>query len=337
MEKIMLVNESGTISKELKSRMCTQEMLESELFRFWCKEINHEFRMHRKLWEYCFIAQALSERGFLTDGSRGLGFAVGQEPLPALFSKYGCKITATDLAFNQAREKGWVDSNQHASALEDLNKLNICPDKKFLENVTFQPVDMRRIPASLKGFDFVWSSCSLEHLGSISQGMRFITNSLRCLKPGGVAVHTTEFNCSSNETTIENGPSVIFRQKDFEIVANLLRFHGHEIEMDYSYGEKPFDLYVDKPPYLFDKHLKLELEGYTSTSFGLIIRKATHIDELNLIDHLETVLDEALKERDDLQVELNRVLSSRSYRVTAPMRAVFGRLRILRDRIMPKK
>ena len=48
----------------------------------------------------------------------------------------------------------------------------------------------------------LWSSCSLEHLGSISHGIEFILNSLKCLKQHGVAVHTTEFNLSSNEETL---------------------------------------------------------------------------------------------------------------------------------------
>ncbi len=334
MEELQPGSKLANFSQELKSCMCTQEMLESDLFRAWTQEIRHDFRMHRKIWEFCYIAQALFERGFIKAGSRGLGFAVGQEPLPALFAKNGCKIVATDLAIDQARDKGWVDSNQHASALDDLNRMKICPEDLFRENVSFQPVDMIKIPAELTGFDFIWSSCSLEHLGSIAQGICFINNSLRCLRPGGVAVHTTEFNCSSNETTIENGPSVLFRQKDFEIIADILRFQGHEIELDFSPGKKPLDLYVDKPPYTLDKHIKLEFEGYASTSFGLIIRKAAQTNPATYI--VETLLDLTTKERDGFQLELNRVLASRSQRIIAPMRAIWKWIRVWRNRITPK-
>ena len=41
---------------------------------------NHDF-VNRKFWEWCAIAQALEERNLLVSGSRGLGFAVGTEPL----------------------------------------------------------------------------------------------------------------------------------------------------------------------------------------------------------------------------------------------------------------
>jgi hypothetical protein len=40
--------------------------------------------MHRKLWEWCAIAQVLEERGMLTADRKGIGFAVGQEPLASL-------------------------------------------------------------------------------------------------------------------------------------------------------------------------------------------------------------------------------------------------------------
>lgn len=46
-------------------------------------------RLNRKIWEWCYVAEALSERGMLLPGRRGLGFAVGQEPLVALFASAG--------------------------------------------------------------------------------------------------------------------------------------------------------------------------------------------------------------------------------------------------------
>jgi hypothetical protein len=43
---------------------------------------------NRKAWEFVFIAQALHERGILAKGKKRLGFAVGKELLPSLFTKY---------------------------------------------------------------------------------------------------------------------------------------------------------------------------------------------------------------------------------------------------------
>lgn len=229
--------------------------------------------MHRKQWEFCYIAQALFERGLLRPGARGLGFAVGREPLPALFASYGCEIVASDWSEEAAREAGWVESNQHAGALEVLNERGLCPPEEFAQRVAFRVIDMNAIPDDLRDFDFLWSSCSLEHLGSIAKGERFIHEAMKCLRPGGVAVHTTEFNVSSNRFTLDNKPNVLFRQRDIERTARALTGAGHEIELDFTEGERPGDHVVDVPPYVGIPHLKLLLSHYVSTSIGLIIRK----------------------------------------------------------------
>ena len=183
----------------LTSMPCTQAQLESAVFRRWAAALGERpGHLHRKIWEWCFIAQALDERGLLAPGRRGLGFAVGQEPLSALFAAHGCTIVATDLGEEEAAKHGWVETGQHAAALDALNQRGLCPEARFHENVTFRVADMRALPTDLGHFDFVWSSCALEHLGSLEAGMHFIEASLALLKPGGVAVHTTEYNLTSN-------------------------------------------------------------------------------------------------------------------------------------------
>ncbi len=99
--------------------------------------------------------------------------------------------------------------------------------------------------------------------------------SLRCLKPGGLAVHTTEFNCQSNSETIERGKDVILRRCDFERLRDALAKEGHEIgEIDYALGDSEADRFVDEPPFKGASHLKLRIGGFSSTSFGMIIRKS---------------------------------------------------------------
>jgi hypothetical protein len=229
--------------------------------------------MHRKVWEYAFMAQALFERGMLGPQKRGLGFAVGQEPLSALYAAFGCEILATDLAPDHARTKAWSKSGQHANALHSLNQRGICNPELFAQNVQFRFVDMRYLPDDLGVFDFLWSSCSLEHLGHLKMGENFIYESLKYLRPGGVAVHTTEYNLSSNFFTPSRGYNVIYRKRDFERMAKKLRQQGHRIELDFRKGDLPLDKYVDKPPYSNTNHLTLLSQGYVATSFGLIIEK----------------------------------------------------------------
>jgi SAM-dependent methyltransferase len=248
--------------------------MESADFRRWCERLGHPFGLHRKFWEHCYIAQALHERGMLRPGRRGLGFGVGKEPLAACFASMGCRVVATDLAEDRAVATGWADGRQHANSLAALNEQGLCDPESFRELVSFRFVDMNAIPDDLRGFDFTWSSCSFEHVGSIDLGMRFVAEMLRRLRPGGVAVHTTEFNLSSDEETLSEGPTVLFRRRDILAMADRLAADGYRIDLDLDPGDGPADRVVDVPPYRHDPHLKLRLDRFVSTSIGLIIEKA---------------------------------------------------------------
>jgi 2-polyprenyl-3-methyl-5-hydroxy-6-metoxy-1,4-benzoquinol methylase len=256
----------------LKSRACTQEQFDTEEYRKWCVRMREQPYHHRKQWEFVYIAQSLLERGMLQPEKRGLGFGVGQEPLASLFASYGCYIVASDQAPAQAVSAGWVDSSQHADGLATLNSRGICEQGEFDRLVSFRVVDMNDVPDDLSNFDFVWSSCSLEHLGSITKGMQFIVRSMKCLKPGGVAVHTMEFNASSNWDTVRYGPTVLFRRRDIEKLSCALAKQGHATELNFDLGDGELDRYIDLPPYRASPHLKLKIGRFTSTSFGMIIQ-----------------------------------------------------------------
>ncbi len=261
----------------LSCQACTKAQLESPVFRHWASALREKpGGLNRKVWEWCFIVQALYERGKLDGGARGLGFAVGTEPLSSLFALRGCSIVASDIGLDIARDAGWVDTNQHALGLGQLNRKGLCPAREFEARVSFREVDMRAIPEDLRGFDFLWSSCALEHLGSLGHGMDFVVNAMNCLAPGGVAVHTTELNCESDEHTIETGGSVIYRKRDLLELATRLEREGYLVEpMNFDLGDSEADRHVDEPPYTA-LHLKLRIGPYASTSFGLIItRKAS--------------------------------------------------------------
>lgn len=256
----------------LKSCPCTYEQLSSEPFRNWCSLIKeHKDHIHRKIWEWCFIAQALFEQNLLQPGKKGLGFAVGQEPLVALFAKYGCKILATDIDTSKA--SNWITTGQHSGNLKNLNNRNICDQETFYKNVAFLPVDMNDIPKNLNDFDFCWSACAFEHLGSIQKGKDFIYNMINCLKLGGVAIHTTEYNVISDDKTIDNNCDVLYRRCDIEEIAKTLKAEGHHVELDFTLGSTEYDTYVDRLPYKHNPHLKFQYRNYISTSYGIIIMK----------------------------------------------------------------
>jgi hypothetical protein len=265
----------------LTSQMCRREQLDSPQFRSWAERMRPAWDLtdsglplfvHRKLWEWLFIVVALQERHFLHEGMRGLGFGVGQEPLASVFASLGCNIVATDMSHDTAATAGWTVENQFAGSLEPLNKHGLCDDSVFRRRVSYRTVDMNAIPDDLSGFDFIWSSCSFEHLGSIDHGLAFIKEQMKCLRRGGVAVHTTEYNVGSNRETIDNEATVLFRRRDFQRLARWLYSHGHRIRLDFRPGTLPDDQHVDAAPFS-SVHLRTAILGFTTTSFGLIVRK----------------------------------------------------------------
>lgn len=259
------------------SQLCTAKQVLTKPYRYWCDLILSPARFSRKQWEFVFIMQALQKAGKLQSGMKGLGFGCGREPLPGVFAKFGCTITATDLDPQAAQEQGWVETMQHAASLQELyiSCHRVLPKSIFFERVSFQSADMNQISVGLQGqYDFVWSACALEHLGSLQHGLEFIKNSLRCLKKGGVAVHTTEFNLSSNDATLETPGCSIYREKDIRQLINELQLDGYEVKpLNLNTGGSPVDNFIDAPPYGLSPHLKLELANYVVTSIGLIITK----------------------------------------------------------------
>jgi 2-polyprenyl-3-methyl-5-hydroxy-6-metoxy-1,4-benzoquinol methylase len=137
---------------------------------------------------------------------------------------------------------------------------------------------MNHIPADLMNeeFDFVWSCCALEHLGTMEKCVEFIFNAMKCLKPGGLAVHTTEYN-TFGLWTVSQGSTVFFRKKEIIEIARRLVSEGHKIELNLSKGSGKLDKHYDWPPYKQDNHLKLmvskQWKFIGATSIGLIIEK----------------------------------------------------------------
>jgi hypothetical protein len=257
-----------------RSELCKAMDYKAAWFKRWCDELGEVPNFHRKQWEFVYVMQALWERGCIAAGKKGLVFAVGTEPLPAMFAKYGVNIVATDIMPERGIEKGWDRGNQLCFGLDDLNTRGICDEAEFKKRVSYRPVDMNDIPADLVDFDFNWSSCSFEHLGTLEKGMTFLMEQMKTLKPGGWAVHTTEYNISSNDETQENNDTVIYRQRDIEQIVSRLQDAGHFVEeLNFAVGGLPEDYAVDTEPHEQKTHVKLQVGKYVVTSIGLIIQK----------------------------------------------------------------
>lgn len=270
----------------LASKPSTQQDLESPWARHWLAQLKLPLVFHRKLWELAYVLQVLWQTGNLQKGRRGLGFGCGQEPLPSLFAAMGVDVLVTDLAPSEQEHAGWTGTDQHTYSRDAVYNPDLVDREAFDKHVSLRYLDMRRIPDDLRSHDFCWSICALEHLGSIRAGMDFVLNSLRTLRRGGVAVHTTEYNFLSDDQTVDNWPTVLFLRRHFEELEAEARSRGHIVApLDFDVGASPLDLFIDVPPYQQDwhpeqsrawpvpAHLKLAIDGFAATCFGIAIIK----------------------------------------------------------------
>ncbi len=207
------------------------------------------------------------------EGAKGVGFAVGQEPLASVIAARGPQVLASDY-FEGNR---WADSNEHAASLEALYWPGEISRELFNARVAFRPIDMADLSSLPDNeFEFAWSSCAFEHIGTLEDGLEFVIAAMRVLKPGGVAFHTTEINLVSNDETIIDGGNCIYRRRDIEELDRRLRRIRCGLEVvDWNPGCHSYDLNYDTFPYFQSgrPHIKLELGGFVTTSILLIAHK----------------------------------------------------------------
>ncbi|HEY5257668.1 MAG TPA: class I SAM-dependent methyltransferase [Candidatus Baltobacteraceae bacterium] len=265
----------------LDSVVCRQAHFETDWYREWETRLDigpkgGQPTYHRKPWEFAAVAQTLRERGKLHAGMRGLGFAVGTEPLPALFAAHDVEVVATDLAPSDLRKTDWARTNQHSDSTADLYRPDIVDPERFKKLVRFEYADMNgKWPWPEGSFDFVWSCCAFEHTGSLEKGVRFVLRSSKLLKPGGIGVHTTEYNCSSNDKTVRKGEAVIYRRRDIEDLDRRLRIENRAClaKPDFWPGDGEHDRNYDTPPYFTSgkQHIKFDFWHHVCTSMLLTV------------------------------------------------------------------
>ena len=236
------------------------------------------YRRHRKQWEFCWIARVVDHFGKLGPGHKGLGFAVGIEPLASFFVKWGVEVVVTDMPKSSKGYTGWASTDQHSAGLNATWKAGVVDWALYHQKARFRPVDMNKLPSDLlqEGFDFVWSSSSLEHVGpgqgGVEMGTRFILDAMGALKVGGVAVHTTELLLSSLDAVHERPGFAVWRKQDVDRLAERLSREGYRLlPVDWHSGEGPSELEVDSLPYQPSNHYKLRVANIIHTSIGLVI------------------------------------------------------------------
>ncbi len=266
----------GTPSLKVTSKLANRMEGATE----WCTELLHEmekgvYREHRKQWEFCFMAHALDHYGKLKEGSKGIGFAVGTEPLAPFFVKRGAELVVSDLPISNSTKglvQGWANTGQHAAALNATFTEGVVDYELYAKKAKFIPINMNEIPGDLLHgeYDFVYSSSSLEHVGSVELGRKFILNAMKALKKGGVGVHTTEFAINSLEDPGKFGHMSVWLKKDVDLLESELEKNGCKLlPVEYAIDK----VVVDELPYSHFNHFILRLENTIHTSIAFVIEK----------------------------------------------------------------
>ena len=279
--------ETEAVTIGLESKASTQRDMESAWVAHWCAQLKTGVIYSRKLWEFCYALQALFEQGCLSPSKRGIGFGVGTEPMASYLGSLGQTVMITDLPADDQRVAGWSRHTEYAHSLRQAHHPHLVDWDVFSRSVEHRAIDMNALPNDLGQYDFCWSICALEHLGSIAKGAAFIENAMAILKPGGVAIHTLEFNVNPEGPTIDNWGTVLFQQKHIERLRDRLTANGHHVAaLNFDVGSEPLDHFIDIPPWGDGKkgelanrlgysyHLKRSVDGFVATCFGLVVTKA---------------------------------------------------------------
>lgn len=244
-------------------------------FAYWCEALRCSVRPQRKLWEFAAVLQAFYEGGVLTKDARVLGFGVGDEPIPSYLASLGLGVVATDLA-------GVTDRSI-------VMRANMIDEAAFDAQVEVSDVDIRRLDdPTLRDFDGLWSCSVLNALTTPEAAAEAAINAMDTLKPGGVAVHTTEFAFADDAPRQAPG-GLFFPRRFFETLADGLNGRGHSVApLSFDLGRGALDGYVDLEPYAAEgsqafenlwreglgcPHLKVISAGVLTTSFVLIVKR----------------------------------------------------------------
>jgi len=239
----LVAGDAATLADPV-SQFCTDAQFEEGAYIGWLSALKLDAQAHRKQWEAIYTLQVLERYGMLDQGAVGLGFGSRAEPIAAACAARGCQVTVTDYPVDRDADEAASEAGAVAPRYPA-----ICPDDVFDAAVSFLPAGDAGVLDDLHDFDFCWSNGAVDRFDTIADGVRFIIDSLQCLKIGGVAVHTLAFHLPMDG---DDRGGTFLRRSHLERLGFELVSLGHQIaQFKYDDGGVPSGV----------------------TSLGLIIRK----------------------------------------------------------------
>ncbi len=170
----------------------------------------HEFpRFHRKQWEFATVFHVLKSLGLLEPTNSALSMGGGKERLSYAVASRIKHLFITDLYDAQTM---W-----DCARTEDPERF-IKSDMPFPvdpSRLSALRMDMRKLEFPDASFDFCYSSCAIEHIGSDKDFQSHLKEVNRVLKEGGIYVFTTE---------LHYGPELIVAPNNYIFSASYLNY-----------------------------------------------------------------------------------------------------------------
>lgn len=240
-----------------------------------CRELCIEPRLHRQVWEYAFLLSACRRLGLLQPGRRALGVGTHDDPLTSCLTAHGLEVVLL------------AEDSAPAQVMERAFRPALVGRARFDALASVEPPNLLSEPFRLAGqFDLCWTTQALERQGSVTAGLGMAHAMIHTLRPGGVALLTTEFDLGLTGTHARGSSAItVFGRTELERLREELAAAGHAMApLDVAWGTGVLDSYIDMPPYAGDPqaqpgraeppHLKLLIEGTVATRIGLVLHAA---------------------------------------------------------------
>jgi SAM-dependent methyltransferase len=218
--------------------------------------------IHRKVWEFARVIQALQACGVWRADAAGLSVAGGRERFLFYAANHVARIVSTDIY----GAGGFAEGEADEGFLSDPAAYAPFPFRR-------EPLRAARMNAACLLFhdglfDFTVSFSSIEHFGGLAAAIRALQEMVRVTRPGGVIAITTDYSLNGFTT------NEIFTR---DAILRLAAASGCELAA-------PLDLVLspDSKAHLLDMlrddlarlpHLNLKIYAAIFTSLCLIFRK----------------------------------------------------------------
>jgi SAM-dependent methyltransferase len=159
------------------------------------QKLSSEGLIHRKDWEWALGIIAMRRFGKLNEKSTAVGVGSGREAILFYLANKVKRVYATDLY----KVKDWMEAAP-SDFPENPKKYAPFPYKE--DALTVLRMDGTKLEFPSESFDIAFSFSSIEHFGggkNHSGALRSLREMERVLKPGGLAVITTEYIINDKE------------------------------------------------------------------------------------------------------------------------------------------